>query len=336
MDLDNSIYGYLHEGGEIVPKEDKQIQYKGGQQKGMYIGQRMSYAEFVSKACERLDINSNGYTFHYTLELDPFALQQLDDDEDLHMMLSHSYDYARIYVLKRTRRVEVEGDVECSSQPSIRGRRGARVIEQRLVDINPGTIAEYSTQDGHFWQLFIAHSFSIQGFLMGCRPVIAIDSTHLSGLYRGSLFSATTYDVDDGMFPIAFGVVSSENYEDWLWFLQKLKGILQDKEVVIISDRHQAILRSVSQLFGVENHAYCYRHVKENFSSYVTKHSMKGKKCKMDALLLLDNVAYARLDDDYVVAMEKLKTYNSDLAKWVEENSPQHWAMSKFAKKTMG
>ncbi|XP_019078111.1 uncharacterized protein LOC104880614 [Vitis vinifera] len=333
MDLENSIYGYLHERGEIVPKEDKQIQYKGGQQKGMYIGQRMSYVEFVSKACERLDINSNGYTFHYTLEFDPSALQQLDDDEDMHMMLSHSYDYARIYVLKRTRRVEVEGDVECSSQPSMRGRRGARIIEQRLVDINPGTIAEYSRQDGHFWQLFIAHSFSIQGFLMGCRPVIAIDSTHLSGPYRGSLFSATAYDADDGMFPIAFGVVSSKNYEDWLWFLQKLKGILQDKEVVIISDRHQAILHSVSQLFGVENHAYCYHHVKENFSSYVTKHRMKGKKCKMDALLLLDNVAYARLDDDYVVAMEKLKTYNSDLAKWVEENNPQHWAMSKFAKK---
>lgn len=226
-------------------------------------------------------------------------------------------------------------DVECSSQPSMRGRRGARVIEQviratpqylprqickdfrsrygvslsykqawtykemakeriyglpensymllpwlcqRLVDINPKTIAECTRQNGHFWQLFIAHSFSIQGFLMGCRPVIAIDSTHLSEPYRGSLFSATAYDADDGMFPIAFGVVSSENYEDWLWFLQKLKGILQDKEVVIISDRHQAILHSVSQLFGVENHAYCYRHVKENFSSYVTKHSMKGKK----------------------------------------------------------
>ncbi|RVX19970.1 hypothetical protein CK203_004688 [Vitis vinifera] len=351
MDLDNSIYGYLHEGGEIVPKEDKQIQYKGGQQKGMYIGQRMSYAEFVSKACERLDINSNGYTFHYTLEFDPFALQQLDDDEDMHMMLSHSYDYARIYVLKRTRRVEVEGgivnvqnnychnsmeethnsvascqannesnlglsqgfmsrcaetevmphdlNVECSSQPSMRERRGARVIEQ-VIRATPQYLPRQICKDFRS---------------------------------RGSLFSATAYDVDDGMFPIAFGVVSSENYEDWLWFLQKLKGILQDKEVVIISDRHQVILRSVSQLFGVENHAYCYRHVKENFSSYVTKHSMKGKKCKMDALLLLDNVAYARLDDDYVVAMEKLKTYNSDLAKWVEENSPQHWAMSKFAKK---
>ena len=48
--------------------------------------------------------------------------------------------------------------------------------------------------------------------------------------------------------------------------------------------------------------------MKENFSSYVTKHSMKGKKCKVDALLLLDSVVYARLDDDYVIAMKKLKT----------------------------
>ena len=87
---------------------------------------------------------------------------------------------------------------------------------RRLVDINLGMIAECTRQNGHFWQLFIAHSFSIQGFLMGCQHVITIDLTHLSGPYKGSLFSTTTYDVNDGMLPIAFGVVSSKNYEDWL------------------------------------------------------------------------------------------------------------------------
>ena len=112
-----------------------------------------------------------------------------------------------------------------------------------------------------------------------------------------------------------------------------MKGILQDKEVTIISYKHQAILCSVFELFGVENHAYSYHHVKKNFNSYVTKHSMKGKKGKKDAMLRLDTVAYARLDDDYVIAIEKLKTYKSDLVKWVEENIQQHLAMSKFAKK---
>ncbi|XP_059593539.1 uncharacterized protein LOC109122719 [Vitis vinifera] len=203
----------------------------------------------------------------------------------------------------------------------------------RLREINPGTIAEYTSHEGHFKQLFIAHAFSIQGFTMGCRPVLAIDSCHLSGPYKGALLSAIAYDADDGMFPLALGVVGSKNYEDWYWFLEKLKGILDGREVIIISDRHQGILRSVSELFGVENHAYCYRHVKENFSSFFNRQNIRGKKGKEDALLLLDNIAYARLDIDYNEAFEKLVRFNGDLARWVAENSPEHWAMSKFLKK---
>ena len=38
----------------------------------------------------------------------------------------------------------------------------------------------------------------------------------------------------------------------------------------------------------------------ENFNNYVMKHSMKGKRGKNDALLLLDSIDYARLDDDDV------------------------------------
>ena len=49
----------------------------------------------------------------------------------------------------------------------------------RLREINPNTIAEYTSHEGHFMQLFIAHAFSIQGFIMGCRTILAIDSCHL-------------------------------------------------------------------------------------------------------------------------------------------------------------
>ncbi|RVW75157.1 hypothetical protein CK203_053908 [Vitis vinifera] len=176
----------------------------------------------------------------------------------------------------------------------------------RLREINPGTIAEYTSHEGHFKQF---------------------------GPYKGALLSAIAYDADDGMFPLALGVVGSENYEDWYWFLEKLKGILDGQEVIIISDRHQGILRSVSELFGVENHAYCYRHVKENFSSFFNRKNIRGKKGKEDALLLLDNIAYARLDIDYNEAFEKLVRFNGDLARWIAENSLEHWAMSKFLKK---
>ena len=143
-----------------------------------------------------------------------------------------------------------------------------------------GTIAEYTSEEGHFMQLFIAHAFSIQGFIKGCQPVLAIDSCHLSEPYKGALLSTIAHETDDGMFPLTFRVVSSENYEDWYWFFEKLKGVLDGKEVFIISDRHQGILCSVSKLFGIGNHAYCYRHVKENFSSFLNKQNIRGKKRK--------------------------------------------------------
>ena len=41
---------------------------------------------------------------------------------------------------------------------------------------------------------------------------------------------------------------------------------------------------------------------------------------------------YGRLEHDYNVSMFELKKYNEALATWVEENAPQHWAMSKFQK----
>ena len=67
---------------------------------------------------------------------------------------------------------------------------------------------------------------------------MTIDSCHLSEPYKGVLLSTITYDANDGMFSLALGVVSSKNYEDSYWFLEKLKGVLDGKEVVIISDRH--------------------------------------------------------------------------------------------------
>eukprot|EP00261_Vitis_vinifera_P038379 XP_019079622.1 PREDICTED: uncharacterized protein LOC109121562 [Vitis vinifera] len=204
---------------------------------------------------------------------------------------------------------------------------------EKMVATNPGSIVELGhSSDGHFEQLFVAHSVSIQWFAMGCRPIIAIDSAHMSGPYRGALFSATAYDANDAMFPLAFGVMSSKNYDDWSWFLQNLKKLVGDKEVVIISDRHPALLRSVPKVFGLENHAYCYCHLKENFSSFLSKHNTRGNKGKENALQFLDSIAYARLEHDYNVSMFELRQYNDALAKWVEENEPEHWAMSKFPK----
>ena len=53
---------------------------------------------------------------------------------------------------------------------------------------------------------------------------------------------------------------------------------------MIISVRHLGLLRSVPEIFGGENHAYCYCHLKENFSSFFRKHTTKGNKGKENTL----------------------------------------------------
>ena len=87
---------------------------------------------------------------------------------------------------------------------------------ERIKICNLRSVVELThSSDGHFEQLLMAHEVSIIGLLSGCRPVISIYSSHMSGSYGGALFSATSYDTNDNMFQITYGVMSSENYEDW-------------------------------------------------------------------------------------------------------------------------
>ena len=88
-----------------------------------------------------------------------------------------------------------------------------------------------------------------------------------------------------------------------------------DKKLVIISNRSQSIISSVFYVFKFDYHVHCYRHIKENFSSFLTKHNTRGMKGKKNALEMLDAVACARLEYDYLVVMEMLSTFNLNLAK---------------------
>ncbi|RVW21733.1 hypothetical protein CK203_108210 [Vitis vinifera] len=102
------------------------------------------------------------------------------------------------------------------------------------------------------------------------------------------------------------------------------KKVVGDKEVVIISDRHPALLRSVPEVFGLENHAYCYRHLKENFSSFLSKHNTRGNKGKENALQFLDSIAYARNERHHSICtflMEHMAKLGSMLVKHKEESN---------------
>ena len=59
----------------------------------------------------------------------------------------------------------------------------------------------------------------------------------------GSLLSATTLDGNNGLFPIAFVVVETENILSWHWFITNLKnafgGELQN--ITVISEQEKGL-----------------------------------------------------------------------------------------------
>ena len=66
-----------------------------------------------------------------------------------------------------------------------------------------------------FNRLFFALKPCIDGFLQGCRPYLAVDSTFLTRKFRGQLCVPCAIDGHNLMYPVAVGVIDSETNENW-------------------------------------------------------------------------------------------------------------------------
>ena len=128
--------------------------------------------------------------------------------KDFHRQYIMQSSYFQAWNLKEKANEQIHNVPQCSYKLLFQ-------LCTRLIETNLGMIAKYKcSDDDYFMQLFVALAVSIHGFKMGCWPIISINSFHMSRPYKGALFSTSLYDVDDGMFPLAYGLFSSQNYED--------------------------------------------------------------------------------------------------------------------------
>jgi hypothetical protein len=63
--------------------------------------------------------------------------------------------------------------------------------------------------------MFVVFKSYVDGFLNGCRPFLGVDSTHLTGMWRGQLASTSAVDGHNWLFPVAYGVFESESAKNW-------------------------------------------------------------------------------------------------------------------------
>ncbi|XP_054813400.1 uncharacterized protein LOC129314046 [Prosopis cineraria] len=208
-------------------------------------------------------------------------------------------------------------------------------ICQRLIESDPTTVAKWIVGPCNRFQcLFVAYGCSIKGFMEGARPILYIDGSFLSGPYKGTLLSACVYNVDNKMFPVAYAIVGGEIVEEWSWFLQNIKNIIESREIALVSNRHNSIIRAIQAIYGYDRHAFCYRQVKENFGLEflkVTRGKRKNGVTKDAAFKLLDAIAYARLPSKFNIAMSNMMNFCLDLLQWLEtHNDIDRWALTKF------
>ena len=127
--------------------------------------------------------------------------------------------------------------------------------------------------------------------------VLGFDGAFMKGPFPGQLLTAVGIDPNNGIFPLAYGIVETESRESWTWFLQHLKDDLDledNSNFTFISDRQkvmhtlcfiltflnihtlcllkslfyyimkQGIIPAIAELFPVAEHRYCLMHIYEN------------------------------------------------------------------------
>ncbi|KAL9667062.1 hypothetical protein QQ045_001408 [Rhodiola kirilowii] len=201
---------------------------------------------------------------------------------------------------------------------------------EMLQESNPGTIIYWdkSTLDSGnvsvnrvFWAFYPA----IEGF-KHCRPVISIDATHLIGKWKGVLMIAVTFDVENGILPIAYALVKSENVDSWKWFMTCIRnGVTERQGLCITSDRHSGIMRVMKEDdWKPPNayHRYCIRHFASNLNQKV--------KCIAHKDLLKDiskenqQIKFRNRFKDF----KELLKDKPNAVKWLEKFNPEYWSLS--------
>ncbi|RLN13643.1 hypothetical protein C2845_PM09G12860 [Panicum miliaceum] len=118
-----------------------------------------------------------------------------------------------------------------------------------LQSRNLGTIidiGDYQDENGDriLQRAFWSFGCMIEAF-QHCRPVLYVDGTFLTGMYKGQLLTCIGVDANNMVVPIAFAFVESENVESWLWFLPLIKrAVVCDRlNVCVLQDWHSGLAR---------------------------------------------------------------------------------------------
>jgi hypothetical protein len=133
-----------------------------------------------------------------------------------------------------------------------------------------------------FVRLAIVYWQGIQQFTYYTERGIQLDGTFIKNGVGGILLVACFKDGNNNIRIVGIAIVAGENENNWTWFMQFLHDHLSKIPSFVISDREKGLINAVKTVFGNEmHHAYCFRHVMENFNARFKSKDLKGKAWKL-------------------------------------------------------
>ncbi|GJW41367.1 mutator type transposase [Tanacetum coccineum] len=181
-----------------------------------------------------------------------------------------------------------------------------------LKKANPNTTVKIDVYRAHnphenvrrFKRIYVCLGALKDGFRASGRQLLGLDGAFMKGNYPGQLLTAVSVDANNGIYPVAYGIVESESKESWTWFLSCLGDDLNleaNSNFTFITDRQKGLLPALKDLFPAAEHRYCVRHIHDNMNLIY-----KGGHYKE----LLWKCATATTEVHFERAMDEFKGYN--------------------------
>ncbi|XP_010501674.1 PREDICTED: uncharacterized protein LOC104778971 [Camelina sativa] len=148
-----------------------------------------------------------------------------------------------------------------------------------IMEANPNSHVEVeciTNDDGKdmFNRFYVCFDNIRRTWMATCRPIIGIDGCFLKNRIKGQLLVALGRDANNGIYPIAWGVVKVENTDNWVWFAKLLKedlGLNDGDGFIMMSDRQKGLIKAVSLELPKIEHRMCVQHIYGICTPYVVK-----------------------------------------------------------------
>ncbi|XP_022868649.1 uncharacterized protein LOC111388195 [Olea europaea var. sylvestris] len=155
--------------------------------------------------------------------------------------------------------------------------------------------------------------------------LILVDGTILKSKYHDKLIIVTCQDVNFQIYPLAFGIVNSENDLSMRWFFTKLrKAIGEVKDLTFVTDRGPSLINGIFEVFPGVRHGYSMYHIQGNL-----KTKYRGK----DIISLFRRTTEAYSVEECNKFMVKIRSKSFQAQEYLTKMEIEHWARLYFSRR---